>query len=492
MAFGRFAVGAAFPPGSPRLQLHGFALAALILAATVGVSTSSADGGQPAGSRSTPNIVFILADDLGYGDLGCYGQTLIQTPRLDRMAAEGMRFTDCYAGTTVCAPSRCCLMTGLHTGHSRVRGNALVPLEPADVTVAEVLKQAGYSTGLVGKWGLGEAETTGIPTRQGFDYHFGYLNQCHAHNYYPDFLWRNEEKVRLSNEVTPVGRGAAKGFGGVATKRVAYSHDLFAAEALEFVERHKNEPFFLYLALTIPHANNEAGNKGMEVPDYGPYADKDWPEPQKGHAAMITRMDRDIGRLLDRLTELGLDEKTIVFFASDNGPHKEGGNDPTFAQSSGPLRGIKRSLTEGGIRVPMIARWPGKIAPGKTSDLPWAFWDVLPTFAELAGAKPPAGIDGISVVPTLLGQGTQKHHEFLYWEFHEGGSQQAVRMGSWKAIRPCSGKLRLYDLRTDLSEMHDVAAEHPEIVAKIESYLAAARTESTEWPMKEAKGKGKR
>jgi len=440
-------------------------------------------------SLRAPNIIFILADDLGYGDLGCYGQKLVQTPRLDRMAAEGMRFTNCYAGSTVCAPSRCCLMTGRHTGHSRVRGNALVPLEPDDVTVAEVLKQAGYATGIVGKWGLGEEGTTGIPNRQGFDSWFGYLNQVHAHNYYPEFLWRNEEKVRLQNEVNPTREGYAKGHGGVAAKRVEYSHDLFAAEALQFVEKHRNGPFFLYLALTIPHANNEAGKQGMEVPDLGPYADKDWPEPQKGHAAMITRMDRDIGRLLDRLGELKIDEKTVVFFSSDNGPHKEGGNDPAFAQSSGPLQGFKRSLHDGGIRVPMIVRWPGTIKPGTTSDLPCAFWDVLPTLADLAGVAPPAGLDGISVAPTLRGRGAQSEHEFLYWEFHEGGSQQAVRMGPWKAIRRWNGPIELFDLRTDLAEQHDIAAAHPDIVRKIETCLASARTESPHWPMQEPKAR---
>lgn len=488
---GRHLIEGTFPRHRRRLSRHGQTV--LVLAAVAWcLSVSAGDCAQQAASRPRPNAIFILADDLGYGDLGCYGQKLIQTPRLDRMATEGMRFTDCYAGCTVCAPSRCCLMTGLHTGHSRVRGNALVPLEPADVTVAEVLKPAGYATGLVGKWGLGEEATVGIPTRQGFDYFFGYLNQCHAHNYYPDYLWRNEAKVRLPNEVTPKGRGVAEGFGGVATKRVVYSHDLFATEALQFVEQHKSEPFFLYLALTIPHANNEAGPEGMEVPDLGPYADKDWPAPQKGHAAMITRMDRDIGRLLDRLGELGIDRKTLVFFTSDNGPHKEGGFDPTFAQSSGPLQGIKRSLHDGGIRVPMIARWPGQIAPGTTSDLPCAFWDVLPTLADLAGVQPPADTDGISLMPTLLGKGSQKQHEFLYWEFHEGGSQQAMRMGPWKAVRPWNGKLSLYNLSTDLAEANSIAAEHPDIVAKIEAYLATARTESTEWPMKEAKKKNKK
>lgn len=447
------------------------------LAGQVGASCPAAD---------KPNIIFILADDLGYGELGCYGQRQIKTPHLDRMAAEGIRFTDCYAGSTVCAPSRCALMTGYHTGHARIRGNALVPLRPEDVTVAEVLERAGYTTALIGKWGLGEAGTSGIPTKKGFDSFFGYLNQVHAHNYYPDFLWRNETRVPLPN-VVPAVKGHEFG-SGVATKRVVYSHDLFAREALDFVARHTRTKFFLYLALTVPHANNEAKQSGMEVPDLGPYARQAWPAPEKGKAAMIGRMDADVGRLMAKLRELGIDEKTVVFFTSDNGPHKEGGVDPGFFHSSGPLQGAKRSLHDGGIREPMLVRWPGRIAPGRVSDLPWAFWDVLPTLAELAGAKAktPAGIDGLSVVPTLLGQGVQKRHEFLYWEFHEGPSQQAVRMEDWKAIRKRPGtRLELYDLRHDLAEQTDVAARYPEVVSRIEAYLETARSESEHWPIRD-------
>jgi arylsulfatase A-like enzyme len=431
--------------------------------------------------------VFILADDLGYGDLGCYGQKVIHTPHLDRMAAEGLRFTDCYAGCTVCAPSRCVLMTGLHSGHARIRGNLLVPLEPTDVTVAEVLRPAGYATGIVGKWGLGEDGTLGVPNRQGFDYWFGYLNQVQAHNYYPAFLWRNATKVPLSNEVP---EAAGRPFGtGVATRRVEYSHDLFMREALGWIEKHARQPFFLYLAVTLPHANNEARDRGMEVPDYGRYARESWPDPEKGRAAMISRLDDGVGQVLAKLRQLGIDQQTIVFFASDNGPHKEGGSDPEFFHSSGPLTGIKRSLHEGGIRVPMIVRWPGQIAAGRTSDFPWAFWDVLPTLAELGHAQAPAGIDGMSVVPTLLGR-QQRPHDFLYWEFHEGPSQQAVRMGPWKAIRPRpSAPLELYDLRVDLAEKTDASAAHPDVVAKIEAYLRTARTESDVWKLEDRRGK---
>ncbi|UCH36678.1 MAG: arylsulfatase [Armatimonadota bacterium] len=419
-----------------------------------------------------PNIIFILADDLGYGNLGCYGQKLVKTPELDRMAAEGIRFTQHYAGSTVCAPARCALMTGLHTGHARVRGNARVPLLPEDVTVAEVLKSAGYATGIVGKWGLGEPDTTGVPNRQGFDYWFGYLNQGHAHNYYPDYLWRNEERVEIP--------GNADGKQGV------YSHDLFTDEALDFVTRSKDNPFFLYLAYTIPHANNELSREtgdGMEVPDYGPYAGESWPQVEKGFAAMVTRMDRDVGRLVSLLQEHGIDEDTVILFTSDNGPHREGGHNPEFFNDSGPLRGMKRDLYEGGIRVPMIARWPGKIRPGTVSDQVWAFWDFLPTAAEIAGAEPPAGIDGISMLPALLGK-SQKNAEHLYWEFFEGGFQQAVRVGDWKAVRrPPYAGIELYDLANDLREEHNVAMEHPEVVARIAGIMEQARTDSPDFPV---------
>ena len=433
-------------------------------------------------SRAKPNIIFILTDDLGYGDLGCFGQKRIGTPNIDKLAAEGMKFTDCYAGSTVCAPSRCCLMTGLHTGHALVRGNARVPMRPEDVTVAELLKQAGYATALIGKWGLGEEASTGIPTRQGFDTFFGYLNQHHAHNYYPAFLWRDEKKVQLKNVVP----GSGKYGKGVATEKVEYSHDLIATEALKWVEKNKDRPFFLYLAVTIPHANNQAGPRGMEVPSYEPYADKDWPDPQKGHAAMITRLDGDVGRLMALLKKLGIDENTLVIFTSDNGPHREGGARPEFFDSNGPLKGKKRDLYEGGIRVPGIARWPGHIAAGAVSGHPWAFWDFLPTACEIAGAETPKGIDGISFLPAMLGR-KQRAHEFLYWEFHEGrSSSQAVRMGTWKGVRKTpSGPLELYDLPRDLGEENNVASEHPDVVKKIEAYLAVARTESKHWPLRD-------
>lgn len=425
-----------------------------------------------------PNIIFILADDLGYGDVGAYGQRQIQTPRLDQMAREGMLFTQAYAGSTVCAPSRSSLMTGQHTGHTRVRGNVLLPLLPHDVTVAEVLQDAGYRTALIGKWGLGEPDTTGIPTRQGFDYFFGYLNQKHAHTYYPEYLWRNEEKVPLKNvEVRE----------NVAVERVEYSHDLFTDEAVNFISASADQaeprPFFLYLAYTIPHANNERGRDGMEVPDYGQYADKNWPGPQKAHAAMITRMDRDVGRLLDTVRERDLAESTIVIFTSDNGPHREGGADPEFFDSNGPLRGIKRGLTEGGIRVPAIAWGPGHVPAGATSDFVWAFWDFLPTAADLAGANAPDDVDGISIAPVLLGETPPSPHEHLYWEFHEGGFHQAVRAGNWKGIwNHRTNEKMLFNLAEDMDESRDLAAEQPEKMSQLAQLMLQLHEPSEAFP----------
>lgn len=434
-----------------------------------------------------PNIIFIMADDLGYGDLGCYGQKQIKTPNIDRLAAEGMRFTNCYAGSTVCAPSRCVLMTGLHTGHCFIRGNGKDNLRPSDVTVAKLLKGAGYTTGLCGKWGLGHEGSTGLPTRQGFDYFYGYLDQHHAHNYYPSFLIRNGKRVKLRNVVPGEGKWGQ----GVATKKIDYSHDLIAEEALAFIDRSKDKTFFLYLALTIPHANNEAGRRGMEVPSYGQYADKDWPEPQKGIAAMISLMDRDIGRLMARLKQHGIDDDTIVMFTSDNGPHREGGNNPEFFDSNGPLRGIKRAMYDGGIRVPMIVRWPGHVKAGTTTDHVCAAVDLMPTAAALAGVKPPKNIDGLSYLPALLGK-QQPQHEFLYWEFYEGGFKQSVRMGPWKGVRRGFGPLELYNVNDEIGERSNVAPQHPEVVAKIKSHMQSAHVPSKRWQVRRPKKRGKK
>ena len=484
------------PPFSTPMRRSVFRITALFFLCAFALSIVGATAGE------TPNVIFILADDLGYGDIGCYGQRLIQTPILDRIAAEGVRFTQFYAGSTVCAPSRGVLMTGKHVGHATVRGNAGGPradniasrgqtLRADDVTIAASLKKGGYATALIGKWGLGELGSGGEPTRQGFDYFFGYLNQHHAHNYYPAFLTRNETLIPLKNEVP--GEGP---FGdGVATKKVEYSADLFADEALKWIEEKKGGPFFLHLALTTPHANNEAGRtlkNGQEVPDLGPYADRDWTGPNKGQAAMITRMDSDIGRILALLKKLDLDRKTLVVFTSDNGPHKEGGNDPAFFNASGGLRGIKRDLYEGGIRVPFIARWPGTIAPGQVSRHVAYFGDVFATLTDLAGLQAPANLDSISFAPTLLGQpDKQARHEFLYWEFHEGGTKQAVLLGAnWKAVRTSpTAKLELFDLATDPAESRNVAGDHPEIADVIEAYLRTARTESADWPIREPQEK---
>ena len=424
----------------------------------------------PVRHPSQPNIIFILADDLGYGDLGCYGQKKIRTPNIDRLAAEGMRFTQCYAGSTVCAPSRSVLMTGLHTGHTRIRGNAKRALLEADVTVAEVLAGAGYTTGAVGKWGLGLENSSGHPNRQGFKEWFGFLDQTLAHNYYPEFLWRNDRKW-----ICRENAGGAKGL---------YAHDKFTQVATNFIRQNYLDPYFLYLAYTIPHANNERKAKGMEVPSDAPYSREPWPEPERNKAAMISRLDRDVGVILEQLKTLNMDQNTAVFFTSDNGPHREGGNDPAFFNSSGPLRGIKRDLYEGGIRVPMIVRWPGRVAAGAVSDFPWGFQDFLPTAAEMAGAEPPGRLDGISVLPLLLGQKQTNRHEFLYWEFHEKGFHQAVREGDWKAVRRAGKPVELYDLKTDLAEKNDLAAQKPDIAERLAARLQSARTESEWWPVK--------
>lgn len=443
-----------------------------------------------------PNLIFILADDLGYGDLGCFGQKVIQTPRLDQMAREGMRLTQFYAGNTVCAPSRSVLMTGQHMGHTHVRGNAggadilIQSLRDEDITVAEVLKSAGYTNALIGKWGLGEDDQPGAPWRQGFDRFFGYLNQVHAHNYYPEFLWNDQTEMPLRNVVEKNDRGYGGFVGGAATKRIDYSHDLCVEEAIGFVNDHREGPFFLYLALTIPHANNEGtrmtGN-GAEVPDFGIYADHDWTDQDKGQAAMITRMDGDVGRLLDLLKDLQIDRNTLVVFTSDNGPHNEAGHNLDRFQPSGPLRGTKRALYEGGIREPTIAWWPGTVAAGTTSDFIGYFGDWMATAAELAGAAMPDQRDSISFVPTLKGMpDQQRQHEYLYWEFYEQGSRQAVRFGEWKAIRQpmFTGEIQLFNLESDLGEADDVAAGHPDLVKRAAQMMDQAHTPHPNWKIR--------
>ena len=442
------------------------------------------------GAADRPNMIFILADDLGYGDLGSYGQQVIRTPVLDRMAAEGIRFTQFYAGATVCAPSRSVLMTGQHTGHTHVRGNArgtAQSLRDEDVTVAEVLQSAGYATGLFGKWGLGEVGMEGHPLSQGFGAFFGYLNQVHAHNYYPEFLWRGLEKAPLRNRVERTPRPYGGFEGGWATERGEYSHDLIMREALAWVDEQKDSPFFLYLALTIPHANNEATRAtgdGAEVPEYGVYDAEDWPNPDKGQAAMITRMDRDVGALLARLAELGIEDRTLVMFSSDNGPHNESNHDPVRFNPSGNLRGIKRDLYDGGIRVPFLARWPGTIRAGQVSDHIAYFGDLMATVADLSGVDAPPDTDSISFAPTLLGRtGEQRTHDYLYWEFYEAGSSQAVRMGQWKGVRGpmLTGRLELYDVVRDEGERYDVARNYPDVVKEIEGIMEQAHVPHPNW-----------
>lgn len=461
--------------------------AVLLLYGCTSAPTTSGSGEES--SFESPNIIFIMADDLGYGDLGCYGQSQIRTPHIDRMAEQGMKFTQFYAGSTVCAPSRAVLMTGQHTGQNQVRGNAggnmdRQTLRDEDVTVAEVLRDAGYQTALIGKWGLGEVGQAGHPLDQGFDSFYGYLNQVHAHNYYPEFLWNNRDSVPLNNVVQRSDRQYGSFVGGVATEKEEYSHDLFVEKAEEFIRQEREQPFFLYLALTIPHANNEAGKQGMEVPDYGEYANQDWPEAQKGTAAMISRMDADLGRFLETLQQQGIDENTLVIFTSDNGPHQEGGNDPEFFDSNGPLQGIKRSLHEGGIRVPFIARWPAQVSPGVSSDYIGYFGDMMATFAELAKTTPPENLQSISIVPTLLGRSEdQTEHDYLYWEFYEQGSRQAARVGKWKGIREpmFTGQIQLYNLEDDLGEQNNVAEQHPDVVDEVSRTMDRAHEPSPLW-----------
>lgn len=461
------------------------AFAALLIATSAASSLAVADQ-----RRQHPNIVFIMADDLGYGHLGCYGQDKIRTPHVDQLAADGTRFTQVYAGHCVCAPSRSVLMTGNHTGHTSVRVNGGgSPLLPEDVTVAEVLKRAGYSTGIFGKWGLGDADTDGAPNKQGFDEFFGYLHQVHAHFFYPYFLWKNDRKYML-----PENEGE---------KHQTYSHDAIAEHVLDFVRQHKDGPFFLYVPFTIPHFEllvpedsfNEYKGKFPEAFEYvdrrNHYASQ--PAPRATLAAMITRMDRDVGRIMALLRELGIDENTIVFFTSDNGGYRLARpGEEDFFKGNGPLRGGKGTFYEGGIRVPMVVRWPGKIAAGATDDFVWAFWDVMPTLAELAGQEGPEGIDGISVLPRLLGWPQDAPDRFLYWEKvtgNRGGTppwSQAVRIGRWKAIRQKPKlPLELYDLENDIGEQNNVAAEHPDIVKKVAEFLQTARTVPRIYPPEE-------
>ena len=433
------------------------------------------------GKKRKPNIVFILADDLGYGDLSCYGQQKFQTPHIDQLAREGMRFTQLYAGSTVCAPSRCSLMTGLHTGHSQIRGNkgmepeGQAPMRAGTVTVTNFLKSAGYKCGMFGKWGLGPPGSDSDPAVF-FDEFFGYNCQSQAHNYYPDHLWHNRGRVPLDGRT--------------------YSHDLIMQAAVHFIKANRNQPFFCYMPVTIPHASMHAPKALHDkyralYPQFenltGKYAGPDVQNPVAAFPAMVEHLDQGVGEIMKLLKTLGIDDNTLVIFTSDNGPHAEGGHDPGFWNSNGPLNGIKRDLYEGGIRVPFIARFPGKIEPGSTSDHIAAFWDMLPTFCELAGVSAPDNIDGISLLPALKGK-KQKKHEYLYWEFTEQGGKQAIRMGNWKAVRlnvleNPEAEIELYDLARDIEEVNNIAAQNPEIIEQMKRLFIEARTESEMFPL---------
>ncbi|MCA9175209.1 MAG: arylsulfatase [Planctomycetales bacterium] len=445
--------------------LRHFALAGTGLAALILATARLAAADLP----EKPNLIYIMADDLGYGDLGCFGQRQIKTPHLDQLAKEGMRLTSYYAGCTVCRPSRLSLWTGKHTGHTAISSNANYEFQPSDVTVAELLKARGYTTGGVGKWAMGGVDSSGHPNRNGFDFWMGYLDQGEAHNYYPTHLWRNTVKVPLPGNVIgdyPNGRGR------VASKRVTYSHDVMTEEMLEFIRANREQPFLMHVHWTIPHANNEgdrAVKDGMEVPDYGIYAERDWPSTAKGQAAMITRMDGDVGRLIKLLHDLKLAERTLIIFTSDNGPHSEGGHNHEFFDANGPLRGFKRDLYDGGIRAPTIAWWPGQIQPNSVSDEPLAGYDWLATACELTGADTPKDTDGISFVPTLLGK-PQRSHDYLYWRY---GDKHAVRKGKWKAVVTGKGREpELYDLSADIGEANNIASQHSDVVEQMKKIIA--------------------
>ncbi len=481
-------------------------VATLIYASLVAISASPPQFAHADDNRDAPNIVLILADDLGYAELGCYGQERIKTPNIDALARNGVRFTQFYSGAPVCAPARCQLMTGKHSGHAYIRDNAEYkdpdnlgaqlgwgkftgqhPIPDEATTLAELLQAHGYATGAVGKWGLGNFGTSGDPNEQGFDFFYGYTCQRHAHNHYPQFLWENGVKqVLVGND------GGATG--------ETHSQERFTDEAVKFLRKHRDQPFFLYLPLIIPHVS-------IQVPEaeLAPY--KDLPEgelpprdgyhphatPHAGYAAMVSYLDKAVGTVLAELDALKLADNTLVLFTSDNGPThgRVGGADSDFFASSGALRGRKGSVYEGGLRVPLVARWPGKIKAGSESEHLAMFCDLLPTLcaiAEVPAEKIPRDVDGLSFAPTLRGAGEQAAHPYLYWEFPGYGGQQALRVGDWKLVRTNMrqtkrpAKSQLYNLAADIAEAHDVAAEHPELVEKFDAQMRSARTPSELFP----------
>ncbi|MBW7890213.1 MAG: arylsulfatase [Chitinophagaceae bacterium] len=444
-------------------------------------------------AQNKPNIIFILADDMGYGDLGCYGQKLIETPHIDQLAARGIKFTRFYSGTSVCAPSRSSLLTGQHTGHTPVRGNKEIqpegqfPLPDSAFTIAEMLKQAGYATGDFGKWGLGYPGSEGVPNKQGFDVFFGYNCQRESHNYFPDHLWNNEARINYPN--TP-------------ENQQYYAPDLIQRESLKFIEDNKERPFFLYLSFTLPHAALQlpAGDRYLEYykrkfneqptsipPQWNGKGYQPQAYPHAAYAAMVSRLDDYVGEVVEKIRSLGIENNTLILFTSDNGPHHEGGNDPAFFNSSGNFRGMKRDLYEGGIRTPLIAYWPRVITQPRVSNHIGAYWDFMPTFAQMAGLPIPSTTDGISILPTLESRGKQKQHRYLYWEFHEEGGRQAVRMGKWKGVkqqvmRDANSPMELYNLDTDPGETIDIAQEYPQIVNKIQKIMDDAHRENPGFP----------
>jgi arylsulfatase len=432
--------------------------------------------------------VLILADDLGRADLGCYGQAKLRTPNLDRMAAEGMRFTRFYAGSPVCAPSRCTLLTGKHAGHGFVRDNREIqpegqaPLPSSEITLAELLKDRGYATAAIGKWGLGFPGSEGDPLRQGFEHFYGFNCQRHAHFHYPSYLWKDGAKIAI-----PGNRDDGTG--------ETHANDLFEAEALAFLQAHKDRPFFLFLPLTLVHASLQVPADSLaeyagafpEAPYVGTHY-KSHPTPRAAYAAMVSRLDRTVGRVLAKVRECGLDDDTLVIFSSDNGPTRdEGGGDGAFFQSAGGLRGFKGSVYEGGIAAPLLVRWPGRVRAGSTCDFLGYFPDILPTLTEAVGADAPAGLDGISFAPSLLGRAAQPSHDLLYWEFASYGGQQAARLGPWKGVRRYLSKgqnrIELYNLDDDPAETRDVADRHPEIAARAEAAMRSQHVRSAMFPL---------
>lgn len=444
-------------------------------------------------AQQKPNVIFILADDMGYGDLGVYGQQLIETPNIDRLAADGIRFTQFYAGTSVCAPSRASLMTGLHTGHSPIRGNyeikpeGQLPLPDATFIMPEMFKKAGYTTGCFGKWGMGFPGSEGDPVKQGIDQFYGYNCQRQSHNFFPDHLWDNEKRVELNNTIS---------------QQNDYAPEMIQQRALSFMEANQSKPFFMYLSYTLPHAALQLPDGDASFEYYKKKFNeepkevkKEWnglgyqPQayPHAAYAAMVSRLDNYVGAVLAKLKTLGLDKNTLVVFTSDNGPHREGGNEPEFFNSGAGFKGIKRQLTEGGIREPMIISWPGKIKSGQVSDHIGAFWDFFPTFSAITGQLAPPNTDGISILPTLLKKGKQAQHSFLYWEFHEDGGRQAVRIGKWKAIKEGviknpNAQIQLYDLTNDPQENNNLAAAQPDIVKQAERIMQREHVEHKDFP----------